>query len=237
MIWSCFVGTGVTERNNKSTVAKVSRLLLPLRFSWIFLSSVVQKRCSKILRWSIGIEPTLKSMWNTMECERDSFSGARETHRECVSHHLKASFFIENCKFSSNTSIYTLNLLSLWKREPITRNTVEGNAGLTEKVIGSKREGNSGLTGNWIVPGELSVLQILYAVIGMLYWPANISRTFADHSSKILISQVDKLYTDLTPIIQKNRRQLRFVSSFRKKWVPTSYRESNNFFFHALETE
>ena len=33
-----------------------------------------------------------KSVWNTMECKRDSFigalSGARETHREYVSHHL-----------------------------------------------------------------------------------------------------------------------------------------------------
>ena len=36
MVWSSFLGTGVTERNNKSTVAKVSRLRLPLRFSLIF---------------------------------------------------------------------------------------------------------------------------------------------------------------------------------------------------------
>ena len=34
----------------------------------------------------------------------------------------------------------------------------------------------------------------------------NISRFFADHSSKILISKVDKFYTGLTMIIQKNRR-------------------------------
>ena len=35
----------------------------------------------------------VKSMWNTMECKRDGFSGAlggaRETHWECVSHALK----------------------------------------------------------------------------------------------------------------------------------------------------
>ena len=39
MVWSSFLGTGVTERNKKSTVAKVSRLRLPLCFSWIFPSS------------------------------------------------------------------------------------------------------------------------------------------------------------------------------------------------------
>ena len=109
----------------------------------------------------------LKMMSNTMECKRDSFSGAlggvRETYWKCVSHHLEASFFTENCKFLSNTSIYTLNWLPLWKRELITRNTVEGNAGLTEKVNGSKQERISGLTGNRtlpgeVLPGELSVL-------------------------------------------------------------------------------
>ena len=31
MVWSSFLGTGVTERNKKSTVAKISRLRLPLR--------------------------------------------------------------------------------------------------------------------------------------------------------------------------------------------------------------
>ena len=34
----------------------------------------------------------------------------------------------------------------------------------------------------------------------------NISRSFADHSSMILNSKVDKFYTGLTIIIQKNRR-------------------------------
>ena len=101
----------------------------------------------------------IEMMWNTMECKRDSFSGAlggvRETHWECVSHHLKASLFIGNCKFLSNTSIYTLNVLPLQKCELITQNTVEGNAGFTEKVIGSKVERSSGLTGNRILPGEV----------------------------------------------------------------------------------
>ena len=41
----------------------------------------------------------------------------------------------------------------------------------------------------------------------------NISRSFADHSSKILISKVDKFYTGLTMIIQKNRR-VNFESKF-----------------------
>ena len=34
----------------------------------------------------------------------------------------------------------------------------------------------------------------------------NISRSFADHSSKIFNSKVDKFYTGLTMIIEKNRR-------------------------------
>ena len=34
---------------------------------------------------------------------------------------------------------------------------------------------------------------------------SNISRSFADHSSKILISKVDKFYTGLTMIMQKDR--------------------------------
>ena len=41
----------------------------------------------------------------------------------------------------------------------------------------------------------------------------NISRSFADHSSKNLISKVDKFYTGLTMIIQKNRR-VNFESKF-----------------------
>ena len=40
----------------------------------------------------------------------------------------------------------------------------------------------------------------------MLYWPAKISRSFADHSSMILNCKVDKFYTGLTMIIQKHRR-------------------------------
>ena len=44
LVWSSFLGTGVTERNKKSTVAKVSRLRLPLRFSFIFpLSRLPEK--------------------------------------------------------------------------------------------------------------------------------------------------------------------------------------------------
>ena len=35
MVWSSFLGTGITERNKESTVAKISRLRLPLRFPLI----------------------------------------------------------------------------------------------------------------------------------------------------------------------------------------------------------
>ena len=41
----------------------------------------------------------------------------------------------------------------------------------------------------------------------------NNSRSFADHSSKILIGKVDKFYTGLIMIIQKNRR-VNFESKF-----------------------
>ena len=41
----------------------------------------------------------------------------------------------------------------------------------------------------------------------------NISRSFADNSSKILISKVVKFHTGLTVIIQKNRR-VNFESKF-----------------------
>ena len=43
--------------------------------------------CTQVM---LCIEPRLKSVWDTMECERDGFSdvfdGARETHWESVSH-------------------------------------------------------------------------------------------------------------------------------------------------------
>ena len=45
------------------------------------------------------------------------------------------------------------------------------------------------------------VLKILYAVILYAVSACNISRSFADHSSKILISKVDKFYTGLTMIV------------------------------------
>ena len=39
MVWSSFLGNGVTERNKKSTVAKVARLRVPLCFSLFVPSS------------------------------------------------------------------------------------------------------------------------------------------------------------------------------------------------------
>ena len=51
MVWSSFLGTGVTDWNKKSTVAKVSRLLLALRFSWNFPSS----RCPEKLLKSFEV--------------------------------------------------------------------------------------------------------------------------------------------------------------------------------------
>ena len=60
MVWSSFLGTCVTERNKKSTVAKISQLRLPLCFSLIVRQVVLQKSCSQVLRRSVGVEPTLK---------------------------------------------------------------------------------------------------------------------------------------------------------------------------------
>ena len=47
---------------------------------------------------------------------------------------------------------------------------------------------------------------MLDAVIGMLYFVAVNFQSFADHPSKILISNVDKFYMGLSRIMQKNRR-------------------------------
>ena len=39
-----------------------------------------------------------------------------------------------------------------------------------------------------------------------IFCACKISKSFADHPSKILITKVDKFYTGLSLIIQKNRR-------------------------------
>ena len=49
LLWSSFLGTGETERHKKSTVVKVSRLRLPLRFSWIFPSNPWPEKLFKSL--------------------------------------------------------------------------------------------------------------------------------------------------------------------------------------------
>ena len=60
MVWSSFLGTGVMERNKKSTVAKVSRLRLALRFSWIFPLNRWPEKLFKSFEVSVDIELTLK---------------------------------------------------------------------------------------------------------------------------------------------------------------------------------
>ena len=55
------------RNGTKQKKRKVSRLRLQLRSSWIFPSNhmtrnfVGQKSCSTVLRWSVGIEPTLNT--------------------------------------------------------------------------------------------------------------------------------------------------------------------------------
>ena len=46
-----------------------------------------------------------------------------------------------------------------------------------------------------------------------ILFACKIARSFAGHSSKILISKVDKFYSGVTMIIQKNRR-VNFESKF-----------------------
>ena len=61
MVRSNFLGNGVAERKTKSTVGNVSRLRVPLCFSFFLFRQVgLQKSCSNILTWSFGIKPTLK---------------------------------------------------------------------------------------------------------------------------------------------------------------------------------
>ena len=62
MVWSSFLGTGVTKRNKKSTVAKYRDCACHCAFLEFFRQVVGQKTCSKVLRWSVGIEPTLKNI-------------------------------------------------------------------------------------------------------------------------------------------------------------------------------
>ena len=59
MIWSSFLGNGITEQKKKSTVAKLLLLRMPLCFSFFVPSSR-----SKVSSWSVDIEPTLKSVLN-----------------------------------------------------------------------------------------------------------------------------------------------------------------------------
>ena len=59
MIWISFLGNGITEQKKKSTAAKVLLLRMPLCFSFFVPSSR-----SKVLSWSVDIEPTLKSVLN-----------------------------------------------------------------------------------------------------------------------------------------------------------------------------
>ena len=60
MVWSSFLENDVTKRKKKSTVAKVSRLRVPLGFSFLSRQVVFQKSCSKVLRWSVGLSLPLK---------------------------------------------------------------------------------------------------------------------------------------------------------------------------------
>ena len=53
---------------------------------------------------------------------------------------------------------------------------------------------------------SLSTETFLCCSRNAIFCACKISRSFADHPSKILISKVDKLYTGFTMIIQKKRR-------------------------------
>ena len=52
---------------------------------------------------------------------------------------------------------------------------------------------------------SLSTENFVYCSRNVIFCACEISRSFADHPSKILISKVDKFYTGFITIIQKNR--------------------------------
>ena len=62
---------------------------------------------------------------------------------------------------------------------------------------------------------SLSTENVVCCSRNAILFACKISRSFADHSSKILISKVDQFYTGFIMIIQKNRR----VRTSRQNWI------------------
>ena len=82
------------EKTAKHTAEMMSVLCVAI--FWVINVISGEKSCSQFLiltESGAGVSHRIKSMWNTMRCKRDNFSGAlggaRETHRERVSHALK----------------------------------------------------------------------------------------------------------------------------------------------------
>ena len=107
--WITFLENDLTEELNKSTVANAITIPLLLCFSCFILLRWFRKKLTKLFYFylsrtcgslsgtpsviSLALILAIKSMWNAIECKRDSYSGAfggaRKTHWELVSHALK----------------------------------------------------------------------------------------------------------------------------------------------------
>ena len=91
-------------------------------------SKVVRKRKKNMIGFATprGIylyTMSLKAMWNTMECQRDSFNsslgGARKTHWECVSHCHKANILSSTMSVSAFGLSWGVN--STFRKRTIVR--------------------------------------------------------------------------------------------------------------------
>ena len=82
------------KKIEKRSNASKKNALLKIGKSTISMALIFDRGCVRISYYPLRI----KSMWNTMKCKKDSFSGAlggaRETHWECVSHRLNVRIHI-----------------------------------------------------------------------------------------------------------------------------------------------
>ena len=65
MVWLSFLGNGYTEWKRKAQWQRYRDCVCHCAFLFLFRPVVLQKSWSKVFRSSVGIEPTLESVWNT----------------------------------------------------------------------------------------------------------------------------------------------------------------------------
>ena len=144
--WTTFLENDLTGKLKKSALANAIAILLPLCFSCFVLLRRFRENLTKPFYFylsrtcgSLGGTPSVislaLSMWNTMECKRDCFSGAlggaRETYWERVSwdawrHDRLSGIYTATCE--------RLRCWQQWRLRSRSRRTRR-----TVKVCGSPR--------------------------------------------------------------------------------------------------